>query len=155
MPNKSSISPKNQDALRSWLKLLNTSNQIRKTLQSKLMASYGTSLSRFDVMANLYRAPEKGVRLSDLSKKLMVSNGNVTQVMAPLIREGLVVRTPCPDDARAAMACLTKEGISLFEKMAADHAQWVGEIFAPFSEGEHQQLMNLLGTIDHRKINQE
>ncbi|SDE62427.1 MarR family winged helix-turn-helix transcriptional regulator [Kordiimonas lacus] len=155
MANHPSISTVEQDALRTWLKLLGTSNLVRKTLQSRLSAGYGVSLSRFDVLANLYRAPETGVRLSDLSKQLMVSNGNVTQVMTPLIKEGYVERTPCAQDARAATARLTKEGRTLFEKMATDHASWVGEIFANLSPDDHKQVANLLDKLVQTKLNQD
>lgn len=155
MAHHPSISPTEQEALRTWLRLLGTSNLIRKTLQARLNAGYGVSLSRFDVLANLYRAPEEGVRLSDLSKQLMVSNGNVTQVMTPLVKEGLVERKPCAQDARAAIARLTKKGTALFERMAADHASWVGEIFANLSSNDHKQVANLLDKLDETKLNQD
>jgi len=155
MTNRPAISPKEQDALRTWLKFLGTSNLVRKTLQSRLHAGYGVSLSRFDVLANLYRAPEGGVRLSELSKQLMVSNGNVTQVMTPLIKEGLVERKPCAQDARAATARLTDKGKALFESMATDHAKWVGEIFANLSSDEHKQIANLLDKLDQTKLSQD
>ena len=154
MAHHPSITPAEQDALRTWLKLLGTSNLVRKTLQSRLSAGYGVSLSRFDVLANLYRAPEGGVRLSELSKQLMVSNGNVTQVMTPLVREGLVERTPCAQDARAATARLTEKGKALFEDMAADHAAWVGEIFANLSAEDHKAVANLLDKLDQTKLDQ-
>ncbi len=155
MAHHPSISPTEQEALRTWLKLLGSSNLVRKTLQSRLSAGYGVSLSRFDVLANLYRAPEEGVRLSDLSKQLMVSNGNVTQVMTPLVKEGYVDRTKCAQDARAATARLTDKGKALFEKMAADHARWVGEIFANLSTDDHKQVANLLDKLDQTKLNQD
>ena len=155
MAHHPSISPAEQEALRTWLKLLGSSNLVRKTLQSRLNAAYGVSLSRFDVLANLYRAPEGGVRLSDLSKQLMVSNGNVTQVMTPLVKEGYVDRTKCAQDARAATARLTDKGKALFEEMAADHAHWVGEIFANLSTDDHKQVANLLDKLDQTKLNQD
>lgn len=133
-----------QDALRSWLRLLGASNQIRKDLQNRLQSTHGLSLSRFDILANLYRTAEGGVRLSALSRQLMVSNGNVTQVITPLIKDGLVERRACDQDARAAMVRLTPKGTALFEAIAADHATWVGHIFATLTSDDHNQLADLL-----------
>ena len=144
MAHHAGISKTQQQALRAWLRLLGSSNAIRKMLTARMQATHGVSLSRFDILANLYRAPEHGVRLSDLSKQLMVSNGNVTQVMAPLMKEGLVERRPCADDARAAIARLTPFGRTTFETMASEHAAWVEEIFAPLSASEQQTLFSLL-----------
>jgi DNA-binding MarR family transcriptional regulator len=138
------ITTAQQQALRSWLRLLGSSNAIRKLLTARMQAAHGVSLSRFDILANLYRAPKDGVRLSDLSKQLMVSNGNVTQVMAPLMKEGLVERRPCTDDARAAIARLTPAGRTMFETMASEHAAWVEDIFKPLNAGEQQTLLTLL-----------
>jgi len=138
------ITPQQQQSLRSWLKLLGGSNTIRKALQSNLQAAHGVSLSRFDILANLYRAPDAGIRMSHLSKQLMVSNGNVTQVMAPLIREGLVERTPCKNDARAAIAKLSDAGRQFFEAMASDHAGWVDTLFAGLSPDDHKTLIRIM-----------
>ncbi|WP_020400351.1 MarR family winged helix-turn-helix transcriptional regulator [Kordiimonas gwangyangensis] len=144
MAHHPGISTAQQQALRSWLRLLGSSNAIRKVLTARMQAAHGVSLSRFDILANLYRAPEGGVRLSDLSKQLMVSNGNVTQVMAPLMKEGLVERKPCADDARAAVARLTAEGRATFETMASEHAAWVEDIFTPLTVAEQENLLTLL-----------
>lgn len=135
-------------ALRTWLKLLATSNQMRKTLQARLLNKHGMSLARFDVLANLYRAPSEGVRLSKLSDQLMVSNGNVTQVLAPLVKDGFVLREKAKDDARAATARLTRQGRDLFEVMATDHAGWVEEILAGLEPEDQAQLTELLGKIN-------
>jgi DNA-binding MarR family transcriptional regulator len=142
------FSKEEQAALRSWLKLLGTGNTVRKALHARLQASFGISLSRFDVLAGLYRTGDAGIRLSELSKQLMVSNGNVTQVITPLIKEGYVERQPCPDDARAAMARLSPAGRAAFEKMAAAHAGWVDILFEKMSDEDHQNLARILDKID-------
>jgi DNA-binding MarR family transcriptional regulator len=137
-----------RNALRAWLKLLSISNQIRKTLQSRLMARHGMSLARFDILANLYRAPASGLRLSTLSDQLMVSNGNVTQVLAPLVKDGLVSKEKAEDDARASIVKLTPAGLKAFEAMAIDHASWVEELLGDLASKEQIQLTELLGKIN-------
>jgi len=149
MPH-ATLNESRKTALRAWLKLLAASNQIRKELQSRLQDAHGISLSRFDVLANLYRAPASGVRLSDLSKQLMVSNGNVTQVIAPLIKDGFVIRCASEKDARVATASLSQKGIETFEAMAADHAIWVEELLGGLSHSEQQSITQLLTQIDFK-----
>lgn len=145
---KPPFSSRQQQSLRSWLKLLGASNTVRKALQTKLQATHGVSLSRFDVLAGLHKAGQNGIRLSELSKRLMVSNGNVTQVITPLIKEGFVERQPCPDDARAAMARLSPQGEAEFEKMAADHAHWVDALCRKLTPEDHQTLAMILDKLD-------
>jgi len=134
-------------ALRAWLKMLGTTGQMRKQLQARLMDAHGISLARFDVLANLYRAPKGGMRLSDLSKKLMVSNGNVTQVVAPLVRDGFIIRRASKTDARVATAELSEKGLTVFEAMAADHAKWVTELLSGASTAEQETITDILGQI--------
>ena len=147
MPH-SNYSESQKTALRSWLKLLGTSNRMRKRLQARLMENHGISLSRFDILANLYRAPLGGVRLGDLSKRLMVTNGNVTQVMAPLVKDGLVLRQTSKSDARVSTVQLSAKGLRVFEKMAADHAAWVEELFHGLAETDQQTLARILGLVN-------
>ena len=75
------------------------------------------SLARFDYMAQLYRQPE-GLRMRDLSRRLMVTGGNVTGLTDELERDGLVLREASPTDRRAWIVRLTPQGRSSFEAMA-------------------------------------
>ena len=134
-------------ALRAWLRMLGSTSQLRKQLQARLMDAHGISLARFDVLANLYRAPTGGMRLSDLSNQLMVSNGNVTQVVAPLVRDGYVVRRASKKDARVATAELSEKGLKAFEAMAADHARWVTELLADVTPTDQKTITDILGQI--------
>ncbi|MBL4787908.1 MAG: MarR family transcriptional regulator [Kordiimonadaceae bacterium] len=147
MPLDAAFNENQKTALRAWLKLLRVSGQMRKALQSKLLQAHGVSLSRFDVLANLYRASPEGTRLSELSKQLMVTNGNVTQVLAPLIKSGLVARHISKADARSATASLTSEGSRLFTLMAHDHACWVEELMQGLSKSDQKLVTELLGQL--------
>lgn len=148
-PSKSDqhFSKSERTALRTWLKMLGATNQMRKQLQARLMEAHGVSLARFDVLANLYRAPATGMRLSDLSKKLMVSNGNVTQVVAPLVRDGLIIRQASKSDARVATVFLSAKGISSFEAMAADHAHWITDLLSGINAADQKALTGILSQV--------
>lgn len=137
-----------RDALRAWLDLLTASNAIKKDIDAALRREFGMSISRFDLLSALDRAGPEGLRASDLSKRLLVTEGATTQVASPLINNGYVKRTPCPNDGRVAMLTLTKKGQKLFQKMALVHLGWISETFAAFTPNQIAMLRQLLGKLD-------
>ena len=133
-------------SLRLWLRLLACTNQIEARVRSNLQTQFGTTLPRFDLMAQLERAPE-GLKMSELSQRMMVTGGNVTGVTDGLEKEGLVVREVDPADRRVFRVKLTAEGERQFRRMASDHEQWVIELFANLSAKQKKQLVDLLGEL--------
>jgi DNA-binding MarR family transcriptional regulator len=136
----------NYDSLDAWLDLLGSAELIKKTVDTRFRAQFGHSISRFDVMAALWKAHHrgKGLRAGELTEQLMVTEGNTTQVTAPLVREGLISRKKSKDDARVVIFTLTKKGIRLFDAMAAAHRQWIWKIFDSFTDRELVALGKLL-----------
>ncbi len=132
--------------LRLWLRLLGCSNLIESTVRTNLRHAFDTTLPRFDLLAQLYRAPE-GVTMGELSKRLMVSNGNVTMVMDRLEAEGLVARLPSPSDRRTQYAHLTDRGRKAFMAMAGVHESWIEDLFAGLTQEEMQILLVLLSKL--------
>ncbi len=143
----------NRDALRTWLELLRTTNAIKKFTDTEFRRSFGLSISRFDVLSALDRAGPTGLRAGALTQQLMVTDGNTTQVTAPLIRDGLVKRKTMRDDARVAIFSLTKKGERVFAKMAADHKDWIGDIFAGLTKTEKATIQKLLGKLNLSQVN--
>jgi len=133
-------------SLRLWLRLLACTNQIEARVRSNLQTQFGTTLPRFDLMAQLERAPE-GLKMSELSQRMMVTGGNVTGVTDGLEKEGLVVREVDPADRRVFRVKLTAEGERQFRRMASEHEQWVIELFADLSAKQKKQLVDLLGEL--------
>ena len=129
--------------LRVWLRLLDRNRDIQNQLRSALREEFDMTLPRFDVMATLNWQPE-GLRMSALSARLKVSNGNVTGIIESLIREGLVSRTVAPEDKRAAMVRLTERGVAQFQLMAAAHEVWVNKMFDSFDSEQLDQFAGLL-----------
>jgi DNA-binding MarR family transcriptional regulator len=130
-------------ALRIWLRLLACTTLIETRVRGRLQAQFGTTLPRFDLMAQLERAPQ-GLKMGELSKRLMVTGGNVTGITDMLENEGLVVRTDDPDDRRAWRVKLTREGERVFRRMAAEHERWVVDMMRGLSAREKGQLGTLL-----------
>lgn len=136
-----------QDIVRASLGVLSTGTRLKKQLDTEFRNRFDTSVSRFDVMAALDRAGAAGLRARELSVLLKVSEGNTTQVTAPMIRDGLIRRVPCPEDARAAIFTLTDEGQALFDSMAHAHRAWISTAFEDFTADELKTLRRLLKKI--------
>lgn len=115
--------------LRLWLRLLSCSNLISAEIRRRLRTEFDVTLPRFDVMAQLHREPD-GLRLGDLSRRMMVTNGNITGLVDRLVEEGLVVREADPNDRRATTVRLTRAGSTMFRMMASAHESWIHEMFA-------------------------
>lgn len=140
------VADDDHDALRLWLRLLSCTTQVEDEVGRRLRARFGISLARFDYLAQLHRAPE-GLRMRELSRRLMVTGGNVTGLTNELAREGLVVRAPDAQDRRAWILRLTPRGRAAFEAMAREHERWILEVFGDLEPRALRQLHRQLGTV--------
>ena len=131
------------DELRLWLRLLTCTTLIEGEVRSRLRARFDVTLPRFDLMAQLDKAPD-GMTLSDVSKRMMVSNGNVTGLVERLVVSGHLDRRTSITDRRVQMIRLTKVGRSEFRKMATEHETWIADMFAELTPKDVRELMRLL-----------
>jgi DNA-binding MarR family transcriptional regulator len=132
-------------ALRIWLRLLTCTQLIERRVRSGLREEFGTTLPRFDLMAQLERHPE-GLKMNELSRLLMVTGGNVTAIGDQLEKEGLVERGS-PADRRAWLIRLTPAGKKSFAEMARAHEHWVVELLAGLTSRERADLLKLLAKL--------
>lgn len=137
------MSPLSKRRLKMWIRLLGVTRSAEGELREFLRVKHGTTLPRFDVMAALYRRRE-GVTMSELSRMLLVSNGNATTVVDRLEADGLVRRSPSDLDRRTVYVALTPEGLRVFEGLAADHEAEVDRLFAGLSEADLDALTDIL-----------
>ena len=135
-----------KDELRLWLRLLTCTNMVESMVRARLRARFGVTLPRFDLMAQLYKAGD-GMILGDLSRRMMVSNGNVTGLVDRLVADGQVEREAHPRDRRATVVRLTPAGRRAFAAMAAEHEAWVAEAFAGLQPGDTAALMSGLARL--------
>ena len=126
--------------------MLACTNIIEAQVRSRLRSQFGITLPRFDLMAQLERSPE-GLKMGELSKRMMVTGGNVTGITDQLVAEGLVVREDNPKDRRAYIVKLTPEGRKAFKRMAGSHEQWIVELLGGLGEKDRQQFYGLLATL--------
>ena len=131
--------------LRLWLRLLSCANLVEAQIRRRLREQFGTTLPRFDLLAQIERAPD-GLTLGEISRRMMVTNGNVTALATSLLADGLVERRPHASDRRAQTLRLTPRGRREFKRQSAAHESWVAELFADVPLSDRTALHGLLAT---------
>ena len=134
------------EALRLWLRLLTCAQLVEKRVRGGLREDFATTLPRFDLMAQLERVPE-GLLMSELSRRMMVTGGNVTAITDQLVTEGLVERVAVEGDRRAQRVRLTPRGRRDFSAMALAHEAWIVDAFAGLGDRDVATLYRLLGRV--------
>jgi len=129
-----------------WLRLLACSTQIERQVRQMLRMRFGTSLPRFDYLAQLERHPE-GLRMNVLSRYLMVTGGNVTGLTDQLVKDSLVQRMEDPQDRRSWLVCLTNKGREEFARMACAHEQWLTDLLGDLPTDSKEALYEHLGRL--------
>ncbi|MDA1080801.1 MAG: MarR family transcriptional regulator [Gemmatimonadetes bacterium] len=127
--------------LRLWLRLLSCTNLVTTAIRRRFRSEFGVTLPQFDLMAQLHREPA-GLRLGELSARMMVTNGNITGLVTRLAAERLVRRNAAPDDGRVAVVVLTSAGARLFARMARAHESWIADLFAKVGRRRATALTN-------------
>jgi DNA-binding MarR family transcriptional regulator len=133
-------------SVRVWLRLLACTNLVEGRIAGKLREAFDTTLPRFDFLSQLERNPA-GLRMTEISKRMMVTGGNITRIADQLLGEGLISRTVAPGDRRASIVRLTAAGRRAFAEMARRHENWIVELFGGLSETERTQLYALLAKL--------
>lgn len=131
-------------SLRLWLRLLSCTTLVEETIRQKLREHFDITLSRFDLMAQLERHRE-GLTMGELSRRMMVSGGNITVIVDQLEKELLVQRKVAATDRRSYRVLLTTSGRKSFARMASAHERWVIDLFSGLDEAQQEQLSQLLG----------
>lgn len=142
------LPPGHKDDLRLWLRLLTCATLMEGEIRRRLRVQFATTLPRFDLLAALHRAPD-GLTLGEVSRRMMVSNGNVTGLAARLEEEGLVERGLDAADRRAFRLRLTERGARDFARQSRAHEGWVNGLLAGLSDEERRALHALLGRAKH------
>lgn len=132
--------------LRLWLRLLTCATLVETEVRRRLREEFDCTLPRFDLMAQLERAKD-GMVLGEVSKRMMVSAGNITVLVERLVDSGHISRTTFADDRRVQIIALTPFGRADFKKMAAAHAEWISELFDGLTAKDSEILLNRMGKL--------
>jgi DNA-binding MarR family transcriptional regulator len=154
MDMEARVEQSDHEALRLWLRLLTCTNLIESHVRARLRLRFDTTLPRFDLAAQLARAPD-GLKMGEVSRRLMVTGGNVTGLVDQLEAEGLVERFDDPDDRRAIRIRLTRAGSRWFTAMASEHEEWIAALFGELTASERATLYRLLARVKAAAINSE
>lgn len=146
---ESRLTDEHHQSLRLWLRMLSCTTRIENEIRSRLRTTFGITLPRFDLMAQLERHPD-GLRMGELSRRMMVTGGNITGITDQLEREELVVRVQDARDRRASAVKLTEAGTAAFAEMAAVHERWIEEMLADIPGEDKASMVALLSTMKRR-----
>jgi len=146
---ESRLTDEHHQSLRLWLRMLSCTTRIENEIRSRLRTTFGITLPRFDLMAQLERHPD-GLRMGELSRRMMVTGGNITGITDQLEREELVVRVQDARDRRASAVKLTAAGRKAFAEMAAVHERWIEEMLADISGEDKAGMIALLSTMKRK-----
>jgi DNA-binding MarR family transcriptional regulator len=134
--------------LEPWVRFLRAHAAITRQLSARLEADHGLTLSDYDVLVQLYFAPERALRRVDLARSVLLTASGITRLLDGLERGGWVEKKACSSDARVSYAALTESGAAKFEEASVSHRADIDELFGSnFSEAEHKQLGELLGRL--------
>ncbi len=132
--------------LRLWLRLLTCTQLIEHRVRDGLRMQFDTTLPRFDLMAQLERVPH-GLKMNELSSRMMVTRGNITGITNQLVTEGLVARVDVAGDRRACRVRLTPKGRKQFNALAHAHEGWIVRAFSGLDGKDVAALHKLLGKV--------
>jgi DNA-binding MarR family transcriptional regulator len=132
--------------LRLWLRMLSITKMISQEIRRRLRVEFGATLPQFDLLAQLYREPD-GLRLSELSRRTMVTNGNITGLADRLEADELIIREMLDGDKRVTVAKLTRRGRETFAVMAKAHESWQRELMADVDEETVATAVKLLAKV--------
>lgn len=135
--------------LKAWIRLLGVTRRVESDLREFLRTRHDTTLPRFDVMAALWRRRD-GVTMSELSRLLLVSNGNATAVVDRLEKDGLVRRRPSDTDRRTIFVALTEDGLAAFDRMAAEHEAEIDRLMGDLSDEDLDQITTIFRKIGRK-----
>ena len=145
--NRRAADSHSKNALRAWLQLTKCAKRIEGRINSYFVRDHSSSLSRFDVLANLERMPNDTASTTQLAKMLLASKGNITRLLDRMEDDGLIERRPNQVDRRVSDIHLADKGSELFSSMAADHEQWTDDIFRVLTNDEVKTLIQLIGKL--------
>jgi DNA-binding MarR family transcriptional regulator len=132
--------------LRLWLRMLSITKMISQEMRRRLKAQFDRTLPQFDLLAQLYREPD-GLRLGELSRRTMVTNGNITGLADRLEADGLIRREALEGDRRVTVAMLTRQGRETFSEMARAHEKWLRELMADVDDETLAEALTQLATV--------
>ena len=131
-------------SLRLWLQLMKCTKAIESEMAGRFRRRHNQSLSRFDLLSQLYRIDEAWAPIGEVAVMVMASSGNITGLVDRMQADGLVMRRASPVDRRSFQVRMTEKGRIAFLEMTGDHAKWAGDALRGISDHDKELLIKLL-----------
>jgi DNA-binding MarR family transcriptional regulator len=133
-----------ESEIRTWVRFVATHSAITRELEAQLMRAHGLTLSDYDVLVQLARAPEHRLRNIELANAVALTRSGVTRLVDGLEGDGLVTRVSCPDDKRGTLVAITEEGMRRLREAARTHVEEVKQLFLERIGPEGRERMDEL-----------
>jgi DNA-binding MarR family transcriptional regulator len=134
--------------LEAWIRFLRAHAATTRALSARLEAEHGLTLNDYDVLVQLYYAPDQRMRRIDLARTVLLTASGITRLLDGLERTGWVGKQRCTSDARVTYAVLTEAGIAKFVEAQTSHLADIEELFGSrFTRDEQLALSELLGRL--------
>jgi DNA-binding MarR family transcriptional regulator len=129
-------------AVVAWLRMLRLHRKVQRVLEASCQAN-GLSLAQFDVLAHVGAA--EGMTQQELADKLLVTKGNVCQLLDRMEASGVLCRR---QQGRANRLYLTDSGRDLYRSVVPTHEQLITEMFSVLSQDDESCLLDALRILD-------
>jgi DNA-binding MarR family transcriptional regulator len=134
--------------IRAFTGLLRAHAATTRRFNAELVADHGLTLSDYEVLLRLARAPEQRLRRVDLAQQVLLTPSGITRLLAGLERQGFVERAACESDARVTYAQLTEDGSAKLRAASKTHVEGIRGLFGEhFTVSELESLSHLLGRL--------
>jgi DNA-binding MarR family transcriptional regulator len=134
------------DLVRAWSGLLRLHAQLVPLIDRDLERATGMPLRWYDVLLELNAAPQRRLRMLELSDAVVLSRTRVSRVVDELVEAGFVTRIPNPDDRRSAFAELSPAGREAFRKSAPVYLELIrvhlGKRLTPRDAAELRRILH-------------
>ena len=130
------------DAVDAWESLYRAQVAVLRQLLSEFPDDE-ISFTEYDVLFNLYRQPEKALRIRDLNKHLLLTQPSVSRLLDRLVARGIVTKSPDPKDARGTIVSLTDRGTEVFRQVGAQHGRSIIARMSVLNRDEQRHLIGL------------
>jgi DNA-binding MarR family transcriptional regulator len=136
-------------SVESFIALLRAYTRAVRELNAQLTADHGLTISDYEVLLRLSRAPDRRMRRVDLAEQVLLTASGITRLLDGLERHGYVERGSCDSDRRVVYAVLTDEGLAKLLSASETHVAQIEEYFsARYEAAELVELTTLLGRIE-------
>ncbi len=137
-----------QTVVRTWVRLMKAQQCALASIERALKAAALPPLDWYDVLLEVERAGENGLRPFELERAMLLAQYNLSRLIDRIERAGYVARQACEDDGRGQLIAITPQGKAIRRKMWPVYSQAIeAAVGRHLSAKEAEALDGLLGKL--------